>query len=553
MKQHAELIRVSKTKRIMNQFRKISQISPEVMWKLTTYIFIFFLTTTVFGSNIDSKVKSVTVFQNQAKVSRIVQTRLIKGYQTLTFEGLSGQLDPETIQIKGMGDFMIMGTTFQRDYLNQQALPSGLRNLQDSIHILEAVISRQRNQLKSLKEEESLLVANKVFSGKNENLTVQALKSMADFYRQRISQIGNEQFEVTLSKDKMERRLSALQSQFQEQRQLINQAGGQIAVEVQANNAGVANLEITYVVNGVSWTPVYDLRANSDGRKVELQMMALVSQSTGENWQDVNITLSTGNPSKGGRLPGLNPWYLDYVRNYPVTQRAAPSEERSAMMSKVMMDAVPMENVVERVELLNMVNYEIGVPYTLLSGRKPTRVAIRTDELEADFLYRAIPAVSSDVFLVANLKGWKNLDLISGNMNIYLDGGFVTKTMLNPNQSGEMLDVSLGVDPNVSASRERIKDLTKDQTIGGNRKVTYAYELTVVNKKGNAIMIELLDQVPVSRQADIEVDDIEINGAEMDRTTGKVTWKMTLAHQETMTKRLSYQIKFPKDKLVVGL
>ena len=54
-----------------------------------------------------------------------------------------------------------------------------------------------------------------------------------------------------------------------------------------------------------------------NSHQVTLTYQGLVSQSTGEDWQQVGLTLSTARPSQVTRVPELDPWYLQASLSKP--------------------------------------------------------------------------------------------------------------------------------------------------------------------------------------------------------------------------------------------
>jgi N-terminal domain of unknown function (DUF4140) len=141
----------------------------------------------------ESKITSVTVFLSKAQVSRAVKTRMDAGKVTLVIDGLSPQLDPQSIQVGGKGKFTIMGTAHRLNYLNEFNKPKQLVVLQDSLQLLQKAMVNEGSQKEVLNREEQMILANQKISGANQNLTVAELKGMADFFRSRLT-------ELTLSK-----------------------------------------------------------------------------------------------------------------------------------------------------------------------------------------------------------------------------------------------------------------------------------------------------------------------------------------------------------------
>jgi hypothetical protein len=88
---------------------------------------------------------------------------------------------------------------------------------------------------------------------------------------------------------------------------------------------------------------------------------------------------------------------------------------------------------------------------------------------------------------------------------------------------------------------------------GNKQHTTKAYVISIQNNKKQAIELIIEDQVPISQNGEIEVEVEELSGGELDATTGRVKWKITLAPGASIKKQLRFNVKYPKKKYVSGL
>ena len=302
-----------------------------------------------------------------------------------------------------------------------------------------------------------------------------------------------------------------------------------------------ANLDIIYMVNAAGWRAEYDIRSEDVGEQLQLTYKAIITQKTGEDWKDVDLILSTGNPNAGIIKPDLNPQYLDF--SYAV-QNVLKGKAAGVQLSGYndMRQAAPMadmdmevleETVVEDVAFTSdtktmYTNYVVDRPYSLSSGDKPLNVRIREQKVEADYEYQTVPKLRPRVFLVAKAKNWGELVLLPGPINIFFEGGYVGKSFMDPNSTADNLPISLGYDPGISIERKKLKDLSSKRTIGSNQKETIFYEISLKNNKSKEIQVKIQDQIPVTRNGDIKVENVETNGGSIDPNTGEVSWIVSL-------------------------
>jgi TonB-dependent SusC/RagA subfamily outer membrane receptor len=184
------------------------------------------------------------------------------------------------------------------------------------------------------------------------------------------------------------------------------------------------------------------------------------------------------------------------------------------------------------------------------SDNKLNVITFRETNLNATYEYQSIPKLSKNVYLIGKVSDWYKADLIDGEANIYLENSYVGKSRINTQQFTDTLDLSFGVDNNISVNREKIRDFSSSQAIGSNKKETYAWKLTIRNNKSYPIKAKLFDQVPISSDKDIQVETLELSGGTMNPNTGKVQWSLELNPNETKLVILKYSVKYPKDKIV---
>jgi uncharacterized protein (TIGR02231 family) len=190
--------------------------------------------------------------------------------------------------------------------------------------------------------------------------------------------------------------------------------------------------------------------------------------------------------------------------------------------------------------------FDIPVPYSILSDSKPYTVDVTTYDIPAKYEHFAIPKIDEDAFLVAKITGWNERNLISGEANIYFNGTYLGQSFINTNDIEDTLLVSLGRDKKVSLNRVKRVNSYERHIVGNSIKETFLFETTIKNNRESVVNIEVQDQVPVSQDNSIDVDVIETSMASLDKFSGRLTWKLKLAPGESQKLVLSYSIKYPK-------
>ena len=414
---------------------------------------------------------------------------------------------------------------------------------------------------------------------------------------------------------------------------------------VSAKAAMKYKLDLRYVVSDASWEPTYDLRITDVNQPLDLFYKAKVSQDTDEDWENVKLILSTGNPSISNYKPELSTYYLTFNNYYrkttPTAQRNNPykgtvrgvitdkngepliganvlvkgtamgtvsdingvyqinmpwdknilvfsyigftSQEKRINSNEVdvaLEEAMTLEEVVvigygstsralqgrssgvtiekkkEQIPLAiekrqTSTEFEIEIPYSIPSDNKPYDVTMVEYEVDADYHYSAVPKLSSDAYLTAKIADWTQYEMISGSANLFFQGIYQGETYLDLKAFEDTLTVSIGRDEDILISREIQKDFSKRSVIGANKKVLKSWAITIKNNKDTAIDLVLEDQFPISKVANIKVEQLESSGAEINKDDGKLSWELKLQPKEKKVLIVKYEVKYPKNRNLI--
>lgn len=199
------------------------------------------------------------------------------------------------------------------------------------------------------------------------------------------------------------------------------------------------------------------------------------------------------------------------------------------------------------------VSFDIDIPYDILSNGKAHSVSLKDIKIPATYKYYAAPKVEKEGFLMAELNDYAKYNLLPGEANIVFEGMYVGKTMINPNQTQDTLNLSMGRDKKISIKRERITDKSGTKFLSSYKEQTFTYDIIVRNNKKEEINMLLKDQYPLSTDKEITVELLDKDGAKANEETGILTWEIKLKPNETKKHRISYKVKYPKDKIIGNL
>lgn len=505
----------------------------------------------------NSDVKEVSVYLNMAKVIRTGSTQLNAGRQLIVFPSLSPYVDAQSLQVSGKGDFSILSTRYELNYLAGMPEIPELKKLEDSLEVLQYQLEVLLNRKSVLNEEQALLLANKTIGGTNTGLSSRELELVADIFKRRLTRVKDDLLEVYQKEKKQREKIQKVQSQANTFRQKKDQPSGSVIIEADARTPVIATFEITYLVSNASWSPFYEIRTTESDKDISLVFKAAVRQTTGEDWKKTKVKLTSYNPSSGNYKPELFPWFLRFQEYKFKTMQSRAETATIPMMEgteKTEDTAAGYMNELIEVSQSNIFSsYNISIPYDINADGKEVMMLVQQNKLPVTFRHYTVPKLDKEVFVLAFITNWQDLNLLPGRVGIYYDGAYTGETFLNPSESSDTLQIPLGRDRSVVTKRELMKDFSTNQLIGNNRIRTFSYEFTIKSLKQKAITLWMEDQLPVSQEKDIEVKPLELSGGELEKETGKITWRSEIKGGEQIKRRLSYSVKHPKDKPVSGL
>ena len=202
----------------------------------------------------------------------------------------------------------------------------------------------------------------------------------------------------------------------------------------------------------------------------------------------------------------------------------------------------------EQTENQTSINFEISTPYSVNSDNKNYSVDMVVYQVPAFFQYYSVPKIEKEAYLIANITDWEKYNLLEGEANIFFEGTFVGKSLLDVRFASDTLQLSLGKDKNVIVNREKEKDFETRQFIGSKKEESKSWKTTIKNNKSQEIIMVVLDQAPVSRLEEIEVNIQNISGGKLNKESGEVKWEFTLKPMEKKEFDLKYSVKYPKSR-----
>ena len=229
---------------------------------------------------------------------------------------------------------------------------------------------------------------------------------------------------------------------------------------------------LEYYTQDASWNPSYDVRISSINKPLNITYKANVTQTTGEDWTKVKLSIASGNPTTGSTAPTIYPWDLNIIEPYlsKKNNRSVSEETKNEEVFLVAEEMPsfnkPSDNNAPSIPLTiseNQTNFSfnIDIPYDIPSKQQPTITILQTPSINATYKYSTVPKLSEYAYLVASMTDWQNLNLINGNANLYFENNYVGSTYLDTKAFGDTLKLSMGKDESMSVRRTKTKSFTE--------------------------------------------------------------------------------------------
>ena len=507
--------------------------------------------------NSTARTEGVVIYPDRAMLKKTLPVAVGKGENILELTGLTPNIIDDSVQagIRSANKVRIVDIEVRRTALLKTD-QERTKEVQAKIDKVEQEIVRQGNLLTVQKS--SLTFLQKIVPFSQEQNTSfpmvrDYLLAMEQTMTDRLGKIAElEQSLTDLHKKKadLEKEKRNLGPGQEESKSIL--------VTIFAETATSFDLDYSYFLSGVTWTPKYEVRADSLSQRLELNFFAIVKQSSGEDFGGSNIEISTARPAVSGELPELAPWRLD-IYQPPVYQpygRAKMMEMSEA--PQVAMLSAPFDDMAipEIRKEATSTSYLLTQKVVLPSDNQPHKILVSSSLVEGKFEYLAIPKLAKYASLTAELKNPFVFPLPEGELNIFLDGRFVsTRTVDKPVLAGDEMRLTLGRDETILVSSKLQKQFT--ERIGAfNKKVRkhYEYEAEIVNGKSRPITLLVRDQVPVSAHEEITVEITAPTPQEAEiGSDGILTWTLTLAPGERRLLKTIFDVIYPENQEITGL
>lgn len=509
-------------------------------------------------------IQEVTVYPDQARVTRKTSVNLPPGQSVVVFKGLTAGLDAASLRARVTdGRAKVTGLSAEWEGSTEPKREEEAE-LTKKIEELSAKIVAQNDRRAALQLRQKLLNQYRAHSqnamGKGasgSSVSTARWNSALAYLTKEQEKIASEQRDIQQKINDLNEELNARRADLNKLRAPSSTRQRNVEVVLSSTRGTRIELALDYVVYDAWWAPAYDVREN--GEKLELTYYGTVTQGTGEDWEGVGLTLSTARPSESAQVPELSPVRLSgYEREKQPVTIVSYGKKAEKLDKKDIGLKQPQQGGEGRAVVDDhgtAVTFQIRGAESIPADRRPHKVQVTSSELDASLTYEAIPKIAPWVYRKATVSNSTPFPILAGKVDVFRSSGYIGTGSLDYVATGEEFSVSLGVDEDLKIRRivdEKVA--RKPKLLANKSRITHAYDIEVSNYKDTPREITIVENIPVSQRKEIEVSlgEKTTKPTETD-DDGFVRWTLKLDPQQTRDIYFTYQIEYPKEFRISGL
>ena len=540
-----------------------------------------------------ARISRVTVYVDRAEVVREARLTLGAGDTEVVVAGIPEGIETDSIRVRAHGTPATLGAVQVRDEVRktEERVEAGpaereLRRLRGEIASLEgeaAVDAELQAFLASMKAVSTKTTSEDLGRGK---VDPQSLQDMYALVHTSLSDLKRRELQRAERRRDLNDQLAVAEAALAAARPPASNRSRVATVDVHAEAGGALTLELVYVVPGTGWRPHYRATLDPDGDRVELVREAVVAQTTGEDWSDVALTLSTALPSRGVEPPAVAPWILravvpgadsiDEVAVAGATVHDLPVRGRFYQNVLTMAPGVadarvaegdPLQGgflradqaknaAVEIVETAYDVSFLVPTATDVPADGREHRVVLQRTALPVTLGYFVAPRVRAAAFLTATARLPEGAPLLRGPVRISNGTAYLGTFLVGETAPGAELRLPFGEDARVKVTRVALPEERSREGFGDRMHHTVSsFRTRLENLRGNAVTVRVEEAVPVSEDERVKVELARSTSAgsreDPDRP-GVRRWEVTLAPREVRDLEIGYDVRWPKEVVLAS-
>jgi len=513
----------------------------------------------------NSTMQAVTVFRDRALVTRALDAKLTKGTDSVTFEGLPLGLNPESLEasvLSGKAHIVGVELTSGTGEVEENERIDGIR---DEARELTEQLGQIRDRIEALLMQRAYL-RNTLL----DTSTGDAPPPSLDTVKGTLTFVGEAERSIATQLRTEEEQAEELGEELQPMLIKLENplaTGNKVKVELTADAAGAVEVSLRYQVHGAGWWPAYNARLDEKSGHVSLEYYGIVAQSTGEDWDDVQLQLSTANPASAGNLPTMSTWYLGRdatYGDYSVVDNlmGGRGHYQDPAQAAVAEPTSPTEGLVQSemtagVRGSGAVVFDIPGERSVAGDGSQQRLPMGSQTFAATMELAAVPKLVPEVYRQARFEYQGQVPMMPGAVSTYTGGDFLGTGTVDSVLPGEELQLSFGTDDSIEIRRQLVS--REQEHLGMGKKTvrwTFHFRIAVTNYGDTARTVRITDQLPVSEVDDVKVkleETTPMDLAETNDGPGLLRWTTDLKPGQEQVIDLRFSVTAPNDAAAANM
>jgi uncharacterized protein (TIGR02231 family) len=523
-----------------------------------------------------SKVDAVTVYPDAAIVTRVAEVDLSQGDNVLVFTDLPLALDPASLRLEG-----VAGAALTIGAVETRVAPAGAKAPNDA---LAAKIASLRDEREGLQTTIDALQAKRAMimrfsqsgpeklSPDAKPLDVGAWAAAWDAVETAIAKVGAD-LRPALDKARvLDDEIKALEAE--RQRPQSQAAKRTASVTLTAASGAHASLSLSYRIAGVGWVPAYDAALTTTGetKGLTLTRRAGIAQTTGEDWSDVALTVSTARVARAVDVADVQSEKIDFWQpEVPIAAagsapapraKAAPAGailglDASSAQAPAPPQPIAAQEATAQVQA-NAYSAEFKTPGRVTLASDGARKSFVLGRLVAQptLAVKTAPGLDPTAYIQAHFVDAEDAPILAGEVALLRDGAFVGQSRIGFLAPGDGVDLGFGGDDKIKVQRAPVNRKENDPTWYNQTKIeTREFKTSVTNLHPFPIKVQVIDQMPVSENTAISVDLSPATTPPTEKQIGDkrgvMGWTLELKPGESKDVRFAYRLKWPADREIM--
>ena len=539
------------------------------------------------GEQVESSIRKVTVYSDRALITRDVEVEVSDEPQVFVFTQLPGWVDDGSVRVS-VSDGRLMDVQVRRRFLTK----ASDKSYREAEEALEELAHRQLaldDELKILDAQKKQIEEIRAFSlekvtqdttlgtkgGLGDAVGVKTYGNVVTFISDSLRQTAEARREVLRKRSKLAPRLEASQKRLNELKNLAKLEETMVFVTIKGGQASESTIELSYLLPGVTWEPVHEVRLDTaTPGQVEVNSFAIVTQTSGEDWGNAELSFSTQSSTQSVRIPELEQLTLgdtqtasriitSQVSSFSRAQKAFEGQnhywnklhnksslshfEKTYQSNFEYLQIAQSKTVqlFQRLQLRGTTAHFKAIEGAIVRGDgSSTRLPTGRSALKASQKIVAAPEQSLNAARTLEMVNSSSEPFLPGKVALYQDGAFLGMTDMDFIAEGERFALFAGVADHLKLSREmdrKQSSLTRKK----RTRMKVVFIVTVENLSPREATLTLADRIPVSENKDIRIYNVRVSPTAEPNSQGLLSWGLRLKPQEARKFEISYEVEYP--------